>query len=83
MSRSCNATKEHCMTACKDPKLRAENDEDQCNELCGRCMNKRWKSTDLPGGAFGSQLECFQQFSVDFRPYHIFPENCIKSKNFI
>ena len=74
-SNSCNKTVEECITTCENPKFEVETTNKTCSRLCNRCMGESWRSTQLAGGAFGSLGECFQHFSGQFQPDHLFSNN--------
>ena len=57
-----------CMKACKQPKMRDQKSSNSCNTLCSHCMGNNWSRTDFPGGAFGSQADCFRHFNGVFKP---------------
>ena len=57
-----------CAKVCKHPNLRDQKSSNSCNTLCSRCIRNNWSRTDLPGGAFGSQADCFRNFNRVWKP---------------
>ena len=57
-----------CMKACKQPKVLDQKSSKSCNTLCSRCMGNNWSRTDLPGGAFEFQADCFRHFNGVLKP---------------